>query len=169
MGRPYSLDLRERVVSAMTAGMSGQQAAQHFSIGASSALRWARRARETGSPKAKPMGGTRPFVLEAHRRWITVRLAEKPDLTLRALAAELKARGAKGSSFAVWSIVADAGLSFKKTSSDRRSAYGGRSGSRYPEPEGSGRRIFGGLDPVKKRGPWAVADLRVVTPGGDPD
>ena len=115
MGRPYSLDLRERVVTAMTAGMSGQQAAQHFSIGGSSALRWARRARETGSPKAKPMGGTRPFVLEAHRRWITVRLAEKPDLMLRALAAELKARGVKGSSFAVWSIVADAGLSFKKS------------------------------------------------------
>ena len=42
-------------------------------------------------------------------------MAEKPDLTLRALAAELKARGAKGSAFAVWSIVADAGLSFKKS------------------------------------------------------
>lgn len=56
MGRPYSLDLRERVVSAMNAGMSGQKAADHFSIGKSSALRWARRARATGSPKAKPMG-----------------------------------------------------------------------------------------------------------------
>ena len=45
MGRPYSLDrLRERVVTTMAAGMSGQQAAQHFSIGESSALRWARRA-----------------------------------------------------------------------------------------------------------------------------
>ena len=75
MGRPYSLDLRERVVTAVAAGMSGQQAAQHFSVGESSALRWARRARETGSPEAKPMGGTRPFALEAYRRWIIVRLA----------------------------------------------------------------------------------------------
>ena len=99
MGRPYSFDLRERVVAAMVAGMSGQRAAQHFSIGEPSALRWARRARETGNPKAKPMGGTRPFVLEAHRHWITIRLTEKPDLTLRALAAELKACGAKGSAF----------------------------------------------------------------------
>lgn len=114
MGRPYSLDLRERVVTAMATGMSGQKAAQHFSIGGSSALRWARRVRETGSPKSKPMGGTRPFVLEAHRGWIAARLAEKPDLTLRALTAELKARGAKGSLFAVWSIVANAGLSSKK-------------------------------------------------------
>jgi transposase len=120
MGRPYSLDLRQRVFTTMTAGMSGQQAAQHFSIGASSALRWARRARETGSPQAKPMGGMRPFVLEAHRHWIMARLAEKPDLTLRALAAELKARGAKGSAFAVWSIVADTGLSFKKKPARQR-------------------------------------------------
>jgi transposase len=120
MGRPYSLDLRERVVSAMNAGMSGQKAAGHFSIGESSALRWARRARETGSPKAKPMGGMRPFVLEAHRRWIAIRLTEKPDLTLRALAGELKARGAKGSAFAVWSIVADTGLSFKKKPARQR-------------------------------------------------
>ena len=114
MGRPYSLDLRERVATAMMTGMSGREAAKHFSIGESTALRWARRARETGSPKARPMGGTRPFVLEAHRDWITARLVEKPDLTLRALEAKLKARGAKGSSFAVWSIVADTGLSFKK-------------------------------------------------------
>ena len=120
MGRPYSLDLRERVVNAMNAGMSGQKAADHFSVGESSALRWARRARGTGSPKAKPMGGMRPFALEAHRRWITVRLAEKPDLTLRALEGELKARGATGSAFAVWSIVADTGLSFKKKPARQR-------------------------------------------------
>jgi len=49
MGRPYSLDLRERVVTAMTAGMSGREAAKHFSIGASSALRWARGARNRQS------------------------------------------------------------------------------------------------------------------------
>jgi hypothetical protein len=35
--------------------------------------------------------------------------------------------------------------------------------------EGSGRKLFGGSVPVKKRGPWAVADLQVVTPPGDPD
>ncbi len=30
--------------------------------------------------------------------------------------------------------------------------------------EGSGRYISGGSNPVKERGPWAVAHLRVVTP-----
>ena len=44
----------------------------------------------------------------------------------------------------------------------------GRNGPRYCGVEGSGRKLFGGSVPVKKRGPWAVADLRVVTPPGDP-
>jgi transposase len=85
----------------MATSMSGRYVARHFSIGEPTALRWARRARESGSPDAKPMGSKRPFALEAHRSWITARLAEKPDITLRALAAELKARGATASSFAV--------------------------------------------------------------------
>ena len=34
--------------------------------------------------------------------------------------------------------------------------------------EGSGRWLFGGINPVKKHGPWAVADLRVVTRSSDP-
>jgi transposase len=29
MGRPYSLDLRQRVVAAMATGMSGREAAKH--------------------------------------------------------------------------------------------------------------------------------------------
>ena len=113
MGRPYSLDLRTRVVAAMAAGMSGREAAKHFSIGEATALRWIRRMRDMGSPQAKPMGGKRPFALEAHRSRIITRLAEKPDLTLLALLAELKALGATASSYVLWGIVANAGLSFK--------------------------------------------------------
>ena len=63
MGRPYSLDLRERAVAAMAGGMSGREAAKHYNIGESTALRWARRIRETGSPQARRSGGKRPFVL----------------------------------------------------------------------------------------------------------
>jgi transposase len=61
------------------------------------------------------MGGKRPFALASSGEWIVARLTAKPDLTLRALLAELRARGAKVSAFAVWSIVADADLSFKKS------------------------------------------------------
>lgn len=39
------------------------------------------------------MGGKRPYLLEGERDWLLARLAEKPDLTLHALLAELGERG----------------------------------------------------------------------------
>ena len=56
-------------------------------------MKWSQRARATGSAAAKPMGGKRPYLLEGERDWLLARLAEKPDLTLHALLAELGERG----------------------------------------------------------------------------
>ena len=42
------------------------------------------------------MGGNRPYALAGERDWLLARLAEKPDLTLRALVAELAERGDQG-------------------------------------------------------------------------
>lgn len=168
MGAPYSLDLRERVVAAVAGGMSRAEAARRFAVSPSSAIRWTKRATETGSAAALPMGGKKPFALADEAEWIRVRLAEKPDITGRELLAELIKRGVTVSYYGVWHFLDRMGLSFKKTCSDRRPACSGRNWSRYRGSEGSGRKLFGGLDPVKKRGPWAVADLRMVTPSGDP-
>jgi putative transposase len=43
MCRPYSLDLRKRVVAAVRSGLSRREAAAHFSIGISTAIRWTQR------------------------------------------------------------------------------------------------------------------------------
>lgn len=48
MTKPPSLDLRERVVAAVDDGMSRRQAAERFGVGVSSAIRWCKRARDTG-------------------------------------------------------------------------------------------------------------------------
>ena len=56
-------------------------------------VKWSQRLRATGSVAAKPMGGRRPYALEGERDWLLARVGEAPDLTLRALAAELAARG----------------------------------------------------------------------------
>lgn len=93
MAAPYSLDLRERVVSAVATGMSRAQAAAHYQVSHSSAIRWARRVAETGSPAALPMGGKKPFTLANEEAWIRARVAEKPDITGRELLAELNQRG----------------------------------------------------------------------------
>src|SRR5450631_3733881 len=69
MAAPYSLDLRERVVAAVAAGMSRAQAAAHYQVSHSSAIRWTRRQAETGSPAALPMGGKKPFTLANEEAW----------------------------------------------------------------------------------------------------
>ena len=48
MIRSYCLDLRERVVAAVDAGMSRRAAARHFAVSESSAVRWAGRSAGEG-------------------------------------------------------------------------------------------------------------------------
>lgn len=114
MAAPYSFDLRERVVAAVAAGMSRAQAAAHFRVSHSSAIRWTRRQAETGSPAALPMGGKKPFTLSDEEAWIRARVDEKPDLTGRELLAELRQRGIEVSYFGVWHFLDHVGLTFKK-------------------------------------------------------
>jgi len=114
MARPYSDDLRERVVSAVAGGMSRAEAARRSGVSHSSAIRWTKRTEETGSPAALPMGGKKPFVLADEAAWICTRLAEKPNITGRELLAELNLRGVEVSYYGVWHFLDRAGLSFKK-------------------------------------------------------
>jgi transposase len=80
MTRPYSQDLRARVVAAVAAGGSCRAVADRFSIGVSSVVRWAQRFRMTGSVAAKPMGGARRQGLASEREWLLARLVESPTL-----------------------------------------------------------------------------------------
>jgi transposase len=66
------------------------------------------------------MGGHRPRVLARQREWILARLAEKPDLTLRALVAELSERGTPASYGAVWRLLKAEGVTVKKKPVRRR-------------------------------------------------
>jgi len=116
MGRPYTMDLRTRVVAAMRAGMSGYEAAERFAVSEPSARRWAKRDRETGNPAALPMGGRRPFALAQERERVLARVTAKPDITLRELLAELQEQGFEVSYYAVWHILKRSRVSFKKNS-----------------------------------------------------
>jgi transposase len=116
MARAYSLDLRERVVAAVAAGESCRKVASTFKISVASVVKWSQRHRTSGSAAAKRMGGNRPCSLAKERDWLLARLAEVPDLTLRALVVELGERGVVTSYGSVWRVVHAAGLSFKKNS-----------------------------------------------------
>jgi transposase len=93
MARPYSLDLRERVVAAVLAGASCRQVGATFHVSVASVVRWSQRLRATGSAAAKWMGSHQPRSLSGERDWLLGRLAAVPDLTLRALVIELGERG----------------------------------------------------------------------------
>src|SRR5258708_37204271 len=64
MGKPCSLDLRERVVAAVeTEGMSRNRAAPRFGVAPSSAIKWVAPFRATGSAAPANMGGHKPKTL----------------------------------------------------------------------------------------------------------
>ena len=119
-GRPYSLDLRERVVAAVMAGSTCRAAAARFGVSVASVVKWSQRFRSSGSAAALPMGGRKPYALAGERDWLLRRVAEKPDITLRALHAELADRGIMVSYFAVWHLFEREGISFKKKPARRR-------------------------------------------------
>jgi transposase len=82
MGKPYSLDLRERVVAAIEGGMSTRQAAARFAIGIATAGTWARLKRATGDVRPAKQGKPKGSVLDAHADFILGLLAQAPDTTL---------------------------------------------------------------------------------------
>jgi transposase len=115
MGKPYSDDLRERVVSAVVSGgLSCNRAAKHFGIGISTAINWVKRLRETGSVAPGQMGGHKPkSILGEHAVWLSQRIKDG-DFTLRGLVGELAERGLKVDYRSVWEFVHAEKLSFKK-------------------------------------------------------
>lgn len=118
MTKPYSMDLRERVVAAVeTGGMSRKQAAARFGVAPSSAIKWVARFRATGSAAPAKMGGYKPKTLRGeHASWLIARCLEK-DFTISQLVEELqRERNLKVDRRSVWEFLHAHDLSFKKKS-----------------------------------------------------
>ena len=114
MGKPYSLDLRKRVVAAIEGGMSRNQAARQFGVAISTAIGWMQRVEQTGSVAPGQMGGHKPKAISGeHAVWLSQRI-RAGDFTLRELVAELGERGLKVDYRSVWEFVHAQKLSFKK-------------------------------------------------------
>ncbi len=128
MGKPYSVDLRKRVVAAIEGGMSRNQAARQFGVAISTAIGWMRRVEQTGSVAPGQMGGHEPKAISGEQAaWLSQRI-RAGDFTLRGLVAELGGRGLKVDYRSVWEFLHAEKLSFKKkrggwrTRSSRRGA-----------------------------------------------
>jgi transposase len=81
--RAYSMDLRERVVAAVDAGMSQAQAAERFEVSLRTVERYLARRRATGSLAAtEQRHGPEPRQRRALQAWLPARLAVAADATL---------------------------------------------------------------------------------------
>src|SRR6476660_1839355 len=88
MPKPYSLDLRERVVRFVDEGHSRHAAAAHFRVSVSFVVNLVKAFRVRGSLAPKPSGGRRHAKLEPHRAFLLKKVAEKADITMPELAAD---------------------------------------------------------------------------------
>ena len=115
MGRPYSMDLRERAVRAVEVdGLSRRAVAARFELGVSTVINWVRRFRGTGGVRPGQMGGHKPRKISGdHRLWLVARCRERA-FTLRGLVVELAERGLDVDYRSVWEFVHAEKLSYKK-------------------------------------------------------
>ena len=92
--RAYSMDLRERIVAAVDAGLSQSQAAARFGVSLRTVERYLARRRVTGSLSASEQRhGREPMVRRRLQAWLPARLEAAADATLAEHAAAFVAAG----------------------------------------------------------------------------
>jgi len=117
MGKPYSLDLRERIVGYVDEGHSARAAAVVFGVSASTAVRLVAAHRRDGTIAPKPQGRAPGTVgkLAAHMDYLLERVKSEPDMTLQELADALRdARGVEVQLSSIHRALIRADYSYKK-------------------------------------------------------
>ncbi|WP_091683882.1 IS630 family transposase [Methylobacterium sp. 275MFSha3.1] len=114
MGRPYSQDLRERVVDAAEA-TSRRQAAARFGVGLATAIRWMAALTATGTVAALPQGRARRSKLDPHEAYLRGLIAETDDITLEEMRARLREKHDLTVGLGtLWAFLDARGLTYKK-------------------------------------------------------
>ena len=116
MAKPYSQDLRDRVIDAVKRGeMSRRAAARRYEISESVAIKWLERVERDGSRAPVGHGGHRASKLMPHRDFLEAARAEKSDVTLQALCDRLSAeRGVKADTSMMSRFFRRIGVTVKK-------------------------------------------------------
>ena len=115
MTRPYSDDLRERVLSSARSGEAIRGVAARFGVSPSFVSKLGARYERTGSVAPDAQGGDRRSQgIEAHATWLLARVKETPDLTLAEWCTELKDRGFETVPSTVWRFFDRHQLTLKK-------------------------------------------------------
>ena len=115
MARPYSQDLRDRVLQAYDRGMKTKQIADVFDISPAWARRVKQRRRESGETSHRRMGS--PGITIVDRKQLAALVQEHPDATLAELRSLLGVHCALST---LCMALKKMGLTFKKKRSTQR-------------------------------------------------
>ena len=126
MGKPYSKDLRTRVVEAGQDGATIPEIAEQLGVSISSVVRFRRLHRDTGSVSPAKFGGYKQYALAAHAELVRRLVAEQPDITLAELKAVLAKRKVTVGKSSISRFLHHLKLPFKKKSAGRRAGSAGR-------------------------------------------
>jgi transposase len=126
MGKPYSEDLRARVVAAEQDGVTIAETAERFGVSISSVVRFRRFHRETGSVSPAKFGGYKGYAPAAHEDLARQLVAQRPDITLAEIKAELATEKVTVGESSISRFLHHLNLRFKKKSADRRAGSAGR-------------------------------------------
>jgi transposase len=126
MGKPYSEDLRNRVVGATQDGVTIPEIAEQLGVSISSVVRFRRLQREMGSVSSAKFGGYKEHALAAYEGLVRRLVAEQPDITLAELKAALAKRKVTVGQSSISRYLHHLMLRFKKKSASRRARPAGR-------------------------------------------
>ena len=130
MPRPYSIDLRERVIQGISDGLKYAQVAERFAVSVSFVSKLLTKWREAGTVEPAKFGGHKTPSLAPHEATVRELVAAEPDLTLAELRQRLQAREIVTSCSTLARFLQALGITRKKRRSGRRS----RTAPRSPKP-----------------------------------
>jgi transposase len=127
MARAYSQDLRERVIGAALGGLSARQAAARYGVGASTAIVWVRRARNTGEMAARRQGQPKRSKLDAHADFLLDLIEASCHISLNEMQACLQQeRGVSAGIGTLWRFFKARAITVKKNRPRGRAGPAGR-------------------------------------------
>ena len=121
MPRPYSMDLRVRVLADCDAGAPTKQVADKFRVSPAWVRRLKQRRAATGETAARPPRNRRVGFRDRYGDRLRAAVAADPDRTLAELRTHL---GVRVSLATLWQALTDLKLSWKKSRSGRPSRTG---------------------------------------------
>ena len=122
MAKPYSDDLRERLVRSVGSGRSRHETAKIFGVSPSCVIKLMKRYEATGQHRPKKFGGHKKPLLVDHEAQVRSLVLARPDMTVTEHWRELTKLGIEVSRSAVGRFLQRLLLTYKKNSARSRAA-----------------------------------------------